>query len=79
MPSTLSALRGRSEFSIYLNFALAEDDPQAALQAIIQESFPGESGDPLLQTLATLTSDDFAASPYVASDPSITRREYVSS
>jgi pimeloyl-ACP methyl ester carboxylesterase len=56
---------GAVEFSIYLNFALAEDDPQAALQAIIQESFPGESGDPLLQTLATLTSDDFAASPYV--------------
>jgi len=54
------------EFIAYASFGLLEDDPLAALQAIIEESYPGETGDQMLELLGRLTAEDIAASPYVA-------------
>jgi pimeloyl-ACP methyl ester carboxylesterase len=55
-----------AEFIAYASFGLLEDDPLAALQAIIEESYPGETGDQMLELLGRLTAEDIAASPYVA-------------
>jgi pimeloyl-ACP methyl ester carboxylesterase len=53
-------------FETYFKFAMAEEDPLAALQEFIAETFSGETADQMLQILETLTPEDFANSPYVA-------------
>jgi len=55
-----------AEFMLYASFGLLEDDPLAALQTLIEESYPGETGDQMLELLGRLTAEDIAASPYVA-------------
>lgn len=53
------------EFILYVNIALAQDDPSAILQSIIADSYTDETGEQMLQMLAKLTAEDFASSPYV--------------
>ena len=55
-----------AEFIAYASFGLLQEDPLAALQALIEEGYPGETGDQMLELLGGLTAEDIAASPYVA-------------
>ena len=53
-------------FGIYADLVLVEEDPLATMQAFIDETYSGETGDQMMEMLATLTVEDFANSPYVA-------------
>jgi len=55
-----------AEFGFYANIALIQEDPLAQLQTIIQQGYPGVTGVKMLEMLTTLTTEDIAASPYVA-------------
>jgi hypothetical protein len=59
-----------AEFKVYLDIYLAQEDPLANLQAIVQQ-VPGETGEQMQEMLATLTPEDIANSPYVAQLPTI--------
>jgi pimeloyl-ACP methyl ester carboxylesterase len=54
------------ETIVYLNFALVDADPLAALQAFVEEALSGDAADQLSAKLAALNADEIAASPYVA-------------
>ena len=54
------------EFAFYVNIAFSQEDPMVILQAVIEESYSGEIGDQMLELLGTLTTEDFASSPYVS-------------
>lgn len=46
--------------------ALAQEDPQAALQEFIDQTYSGDTRDQLLDMLAALITEEIANSPYVA-------------
>ena len=54
------------EFPLYVNLALAEEDPLATLQAFIEETYSGETAEKMTELLGALTAEDVANSPYVA-------------
>jgi pimeloyl-ACP methyl ester carboxylesterase len=54
------------EFPLYVNLALAEEDPLATLQALIEETYTGETAEKMTEMLGALTAEDLANSPYVA-------------
>ncbi len=55
-----------AEFRVYVNIGLIQEQPLAMLKAIIEEGFPGETGDQMREMLQQLTAEDITASPYVA-------------
>jgi len=55
-----------AEFRVYVNIGLIQEEPLAMLNAIIDEGFPGETGDQMREMLQQLTAEDITASPYVA-------------
>lgn len=53
-------------FVVNVGGEIGKDDPIAALQAAITANYEGDMQQQLLQGLAKLTAQDFAASPYVS-------------
>jgi pimeloyl-ACP methyl ester carboxylesterase len=58
-------------FPVYVNFVLVQEDPLVTMQAFIEESYSGETGDQMLEMLGALTAEDIASSPYVALLPKV--------
>jgi len=55
-----------AEFRVYMSIGLVQEKPLQTLEAIIEEGYPGETGDQMRELLEQLTPQDISGSPYVA-------------